>query len=69
MKSIVGFYKGVGSGAKAFMGAKTGPILNGTHPPLWQTPGKVQYYKAEMEPYVPGKYLEGNHSLLIMNIC
>jgi hypothetical protein len=53
MKSIVGFYKGVGSGAKAFMGAKTGPILNGTHPPLWQTPGKVQYYKAEMEPYVP----------------
>lgn len=30
------------------------PFLAGTHPPIWQTPGKVQYIKAEMEPYVPG---------------
>ena len=40
--------------SKLFNGFR-GPLLNGTHPPLWQTPGKVQYYKAEMEPYVPGK--------------
>ena len=29
--------------------------MAGTHPPMWQTPGKLQYYRAEMEPYVPGK--------------
>jgi len=34
------------------LNAKTKPFLP-EHPPLWQTPGKVQYIKAEMEPYVP----------------
>ena len=28
--------------------------MKDTHPPIWQTPGKLQYYKAEMEPYLPG---------------
>jgi len=30
------------------------PMLKGTHPPMWSTPGRLQYYKAEMEPYLPG---------------
>ena len=25
---------------------------------MWQTPGKLQYYRAEMEPYVPGRDAE-----------
>ena len=66
MKAITSVYREIGRGAKGYMSKKgydllslmfgyRAPLLAGTEPPLWQTPGKVQYYKAEMEPYVPGK--------------
>lgn len=55
MKSLVSLYKEIGKGSKLIMARKATPILKDTHPPIWQTPGKLQFYKAEMEPYVPGK--------------
>jgi hypothetical protein len=27
--------------------------LEGAHPPIWQTPGRLQYYRAENEPFLP----------------
>lgn len=53
MRSVIKVYKDFGRGMKGFMGRKSAPFLKGTEPPIWQTPGKLQYYKAEMEPYVP----------------
>lgn len=32
----------------------SGPwVLEGCQPPVWQTPGRLQYYKAENEPFLP----------------
>jgi hypothetical protein len=28
-------------------------LLHGPKPPTWQTPGRVQYYRAENEVYLP----------------
>ena len=30
-------------------------ILQGAEPVIWQTPGRVQYFRAENEPFIPGK--------------
>jgi hypothetical protein len=29
--------------------------LTGVEPAIYQTPGRLQYYRAENEPFIPGK--------------
>jgi len=56
MKSLLGFYQNVGKAAQNRFKATAPFLLDGPKPPTWQTPGRLQYYRAENLPYVPGKY-------------
>ena len=56
MKRLLQAYQGVGRTVAKNNAPYTGPfILEGASPPVWQTPGRLQYYKAENEPFLPGK--------------
>lgn len=53
MKNVIKFYASVGQKANSVLTAKGEAILKGASPPIWQTPGRVQYYRAENEPFIP----------------
>ena len=56
MKRLLQAYQGIGRGVARNNAPYSGPfILEGASPPVWQTPGRLQYYKAENEPFLPGK--------------
>ena len=55
MKSLLSAYVGVGKAAQASLNKHMPFLLHGPKPPTWQTPGRVQYYRAENEVYLPGK--------------
>lgn len=57
MKKLFSLYKGVGSGVQASMSRKANFIIDGAEPAIWQTPGRLQYYRAENEPFLPGKQI------------
>lgn len=44
---------GVGKSAQASLAKKHPCLILGAHPPIGQTPGRLQYYKAENEPFIP----------------
>ncbi len=54
MKSILAFYQGVGKSTQAQFNKHLPFLLHGLKPPTWQTPGRLQYYRAENEVYLPG---------------
>lgn len=57
MKRLLQAYQGVGKDMVKRTTLNTGSfIFEGSQPPIWQTPGRLQYYKAENEPWIPGKY-------------
>jgi len=55
MKSVLAFYQGVGKSTQASLNKHLPFLLHGPKPPTWQTPGRLQYYRAENEVYLPGK--------------
>ena len=55
MKSLLKVYQGVGKTAQSQFNKHTPFLLAGPKPPSWQTPGRLQYYRAENEVYLPGK--------------
>ena len=55
MKTLLGFYTTVGKQTQASLNKHVPFLLNGPKPPTWQTPGRLQYYRAENEVYLPGK--------------
>ena len=55
MKSLLGAYVGVGKAYQASLNKHMPFLLHGPKPPTWQTPGRVQYYRAENEVFLPGK--------------
>ncbi len=57
MKSLLKAYQGVGKTTQAHFNKHTPFLLAGPKPPTWQTPGRLQYYRAENEVYLPGKSL------------
>lgn len=57
MKSLIKMYQGVGTGVQARLNKHMPFILDGPKPPSWGTPGRLQYYRAENEVFLPGKLL------------
>ena len=57
MKSLLNVYKGMGQRYQNRMASRTKFPLSGVKPVIDQTPGRLQYYKAENEPFIPGKLL------------
>ena len=55
MKSLLGLYSGVGRRVQNNLNKTVPFLLDGPKPPTWQTPGRLQYYRAENEVYLPGK--------------
>ncbi len=55
MNTLISAYKSVGQGVKSHMSRRANFILQGAEPVIWQTPGRVQYFRAENEPFIPGK--------------
>ena len=55
MKSVLNVYKNVGSRVTTHMARKSPIDLHGAEPAIMQTPGRLQYYRAENEPFIPGK--------------
>jgi hypothetical protein len=55
MNTLISAYKSVGKGVKSHMSRRANFILQGAEPVIWQTPGRVQYFRAENEPFIPGK--------------
>ncbi len=53
MNSLLGFYKGAGKLLQADLAKKGSNLLAGMHPPHYQTPGKMQYYRSENTPFIP----------------
>jgi len=51
---LLRMYTKVGKATERELAKKTDAsmLLNAT-PPIWQTPGRLQYYKAENEPFIP----------------
>ena len=58
MKAFLRAYVGVGKAAKTSFDKHVPFLLHGPKPPTWQTPGRVQFYRAENEVYLPGKQTE-----------
>lgn len=56
MKHLISFYKGVGRQTQKMDNIRPGRFLMQKHPFIEQTPGRHQYYKAENEPFIPGKF-------------
>lgn len=56
MKSLLKAYQNVGKTAQSQFNKHTPFLLAGPKPPTWQTPGRLQYYRAENEVYLPGNY-------------
>jgi len=50
---LITFYASVGRSANKELSKKGPHIFEGVKPPIWQTPGRVQYYRAENEPFLP----------------
>jgi hypothetical protein len=46
-------YTNIGKATETQLNKKSGQFLTGFTPPIWQTPGRLQYYKAENEPFIP----------------
>ena len=46
-------YAGAGKTLQASLNKKAKFILEGAHPVIGQTPGRLQYYRAENEPFLP----------------
>ena len=61
MKALLSFYSGVGKSVQTSMSKHTPFLLHGPKPPTWQTPGRLQYYRAENEVYLPGKQAVETH--------
>ncbi len=55
MKSVLNVYKNVGSKVQASMARGIPVDLTGASPVIHQTPGRLQYYRIENEPFLPGK--------------
>jgi hypothetical protein len=55
MKSLLSVYKNVGKSVQGAMTRKESFLLHGAEPCISQTPGRLQYYRAENEPFIPGK--------------
>lgn len=55
MKSVLNLYTGIGKSTQASLNRHLPFLLDGPKPPSWQTPGRLQYYRAENEVYLPGK--------------
>ena len=56
MKSLLRLYQGVGTGVQTQVLNRHAPfVLDGPKPPSWGTPGRLQYYRAENEVFLPGK--------------
>ena len=55
MNSLLKSYSAIGRGVERSMAKRSPFILEGAHPVIWQTPGRLQYYRAENEPFLPGK--------------
>ncbi len=56
MKQVLNFYKSVGKQAQKLDTVKQGKFANIKHPFIDMTPGRLQYYKAENEPFIPGRF-------------
>ena len=56
MKQVLNFYKGVGRQAQKFDTVKKNKFMTVSHPFIDMTPGRLQYYKAENEPFIPGRH-------------
>ena len=55
MKKVLNLYTGVGKQVRASMNSHAPFLFEGPKPPTWQTPGRLQYYRAENEIFLPGK--------------
>jgi len=53
MKQLLNLYKGVGKYGQRFDTVQPGPWILNKKPFIDQTPGRLQYYKAENEPFIP----------------
>lgn len=53
MKGLLSVYKGMGTRYQNRMNKRAVFWLKGAHPFINQTPGRLQYYKAENEPFIP----------------
>jgi hypothetical protein len=53
MKGLINFHKQVGTGMKSYMDKPGWNMIKGIRPPIEQTIGRLQYYRAENEPFVP----------------
>ena len=55
MRSVLNTYKAVGQKVNRQMNSRSSNLLMNAKPCIGQTPGRVQYYRAENEPFLPGK--------------
>jgi len=53
MRSLLKTYERIGARKHAIENIRKPFIFEGCQPPLWQTPGRLQYYKVENEPFIP----------------
>jgi len=53
MNKLLGMYMGVGRSVQASMAKRSPFLLDGAQPVIGQTPGRLQYYRAENEPFLP----------------
>lgn len=54
MNSLLKVYKHMGGRYQRQMSKMGGALLQDEKPIIDQTPGRLQYFKAENEPFVPG---------------
>jgi len=52
---LLKMYSQVGQATEKSLARRAKCIVGDYTPPIWQTPGRLQYYKAENEMFVPDK--------------
>ena len=55
MNNLLKMYTGVGRSVQASLAKRAPFMYENAHPVIGQTPGRLQYYRAENEPFLPGK--------------
>ena len=56
MRTLLKSYQRVGVQSSKISNVRKPFLFEGCQPPIWQTPGRLQYYKAENEPFIPGMF-------------
>lgn len=55
MRSVLNTYKAVGQSVNRQMNSRSSNLLMNCKPCIGQTPGRIQYFRAENEPFLTGK--------------